>query len=150
MVAGKRKKEKGPALVIESHPEDYNGVPWATLILYAGKHHLVVVNTLDDNFLWAYSIESMRSELVDVFCGVMDSYWAADLYDKPLREYVSPDQWITERGMNPLFGRQMSVYNTDNIARLIGPVRAPEILPEKQRVRRRKRVDINKNLVKKS
>jgi len=41
------KKKDAPSLIIEPHPADYTGVPWATLIQYAGYSRLVVVNTLD-------------------------------------------------------------------------------------------------------
>lgn len=148
MTTKKRKKELAPKLVIENHPVDYSGVPWATLILYVGKHHLVVVNTLEPDYMWGYSIEAMSVEECELFGQVMDQYWAATLYDDPLRNHVSPDQWLTERDMSSIFGKFMTAYNTESIVRVIGPVRYPVPLPEKQRIRRRKRVDVNKNLIK--
>lgn len=147
MTTKKRKKEITPKLIIEQHPDDYNGVAWATLILYVGKYHLVVVNTLEADYLWGYSIEAMSNEEVDLFCDVMEEYWDATLYDTPLRNHISPDQWITERGFTSIFGRVMTAYSTDSIVRVIGPVRYAVPPPEKQRIRRRKRVDVNKSLI---
>jgi len=150
MTTKKRKKEISPELIIETHPSDYDGAPWATLIQYVGKYHLVVVNTLEPDYLWGYSIESMSNEECDVFCIIMDQYWEATLYNDPLRNHIAPDQWITERNLSSIFGRVMTAYSTENIVRVIGPVRYAVPAPPKQRIRRRKRVDVDKNLIKKS
>ena len=148
MVSRKTKKEKTPNLIIEPHPEDYNGVPWTTYIRYAGADKVVVVNTLEMDYLWAYSIESMNEEECEVFYQVMEEYWYEDLYGEPLRVRISPDQWISERSLGFMFGRLITAYNVENISRVIGPVREPEEIPPKSQVRRRKRVEISKELIK--
>ena len=145
----KNKKAISPSLVIESHPEDYEGVPWATLIQYAGRARLVVVNTLELDFLWAYGIENMNTQEYEIFYEVMEDYWTRTLYGEPVRARVSPDQWISERKLGSIFGKIISAYSVENISRIIGPVRYPDPSPPKTRVRRRKRIEINKDLIKK-
>ena len=145
----KTKKAISPSLIIEEHPADYDGVPWATLIQYAGRSRLVVVNTLETDYLWAYGIENMNNRESDMFYRVMEEYWISALYGEPLRRRISPDQWISERRLGSIFGRLISAYSVENISRIIGPVRYPDPSPPKARVRRRKRIEINKDLIKK-
>ena len=145
----KKKKNNSPTLIIESHPDDYQGVPWATLIQYAGKARLVVVNTLEADYLWAYGIENMAGQEGELFYQVMEEYWVGTLYGKPVRERVSPDQWISERKLGSVFGNRISAYSVENISRIIGPVRSPDPSPPKTRVRRRKRIEISRELIKK-
>lgn len=144
-----KKKKNSPTLIIESHPEDYVGVPWATLIQYAGKSRLVVVNTLEADYLWAYGIENMPEQEGKVFYQVMEEYWVSTLYGEPVRNRISPDQWISERKLGRIFGKRITAYNVENISRIIGPVRAPDPSPPKTRVRRRKRIEISKDLIRK-
>lgn len=145
----KKKKKNSPTLIIESHPEDYQGVPWATLIQYAGKARLVVVNTLEADYLWAYGIENMSGQEGEIFYQVMEEYWIGTLYGEPVRKRISPDQWISERKLGSVFGKLIMAYSVENISRIIGPVRAPDPSPPKTRVRRRKRIEISKDLIKK-
>jgi len=144
------KKKDAPSLIIEPHPADYTGVPWATLIQYAGYSRLVVVNTLEPDYLWAYSIENMANRECEIFYQIMEEYWNETLYNEPIRIRISPDQWISERQMGSIFGRIITAYSTENISRIVGPVREPEPIPPKSRVRRRKRIEVNKDLIKKS
>ena len=144
-----KKKNNPPTLLIESHPKDYQGVPWATLIQYAGKSRLVVVNTLEADYLWAYGIENMSGQEGKIFYEVMEEYWIGTLYGEPLRNRISPDQWFSERKLGSVFGNRISAYSVENISRIIGPVRSPDPSPPKTRVRRRKRIEISKDLIKK-
>jgi hypothetical protein len=137
-------KIPAPPLVVEKHPKEYDGVPWATLIQYSGKPYLVVVAVLESDYLWAYSIEGMTENECEVFYEVMESYWAASLYGEPLHHRVSPDRWIVERKVGNLFGHLLTAYSVDNISRVIGPVRYAEEDPPKSQVRRRKRIDVSK------
>jgi len=148
MVAKKSKRGKTPTLIIEPHPKDYNGVSWATYIQYSGYEKLVVVNSLEFDYLWAYSIESMNEEECEIFYQIMEEYWIQELYGEPLRYKISPDQWISERSLGFIFGKLITAYNVENISRIIGPVREPDIVPPKTAVRRRKRIEINRDLIK--
>lgn len=145
MVTKKRtRKNDPPTLIVEPHPEDYNGVPWVTLIQYVGKNHLLVVNTLENDYLWGYSIEAMPNDECEVFYHLMDDYWYSRMYGDFTRKYVPPDQWINERGFSSIFGHRLAAYQTSNIIRVVGPVREPEELSQRRRIKRRKRVDIGK------
>jgi len=145
MVAKKRtRKNDPPTIIVEPHPDDYTGVPWVTLIQYVGKNHLLVVNTLESDYLWGYSIEGMRDAEVDVFYHLMEEYWYSKMYDGFTRTFISPDQWINERGFGSVFGQRIAAYNTSSIIRVVVPVREPEELSERRRIRRRKRVDVGK------
>lgn len=138
------KNLNAPPLVIEAHPKEYDGVPWVTVIQYSNVPRLVVICTLEKDYLWAYSIESMTDEQRDVFYVVMERYWEETLYDEPLHTRVGPDRYLIEKGLGPIFGSLLTAYTVENISRLIGPVRYPQIDPPKSQIRRRKRIDLSR------
>ncbi len=145
------KKADQPELIIEDHPEDYTGAPWVTLVKYHDdKIHLVVVNCLAEEYLWAYALEAMSPTEQNIFHIVCAEYWESVLYSEPVRLRVSMDQWLVERELTHLFGPKISGYYVDNISRIIGPVRYSTPLPPKSKVRRRKRIDVPKELIKSS
>ena len=140
MVSRRLQNKNHPTLIIEDHPEDYNGVEWVTLIQYTNHSKLIVVNSLEIDYLWGYSIESMSEEECEVFYYIMEHYWTETLYGEPIRLRISPDRWITERGLGSTFGQLITAYNIENISRIVGPIREPDASPPKTRIRRRKRV----------
>lgn len=145
------KKADQPELIIEEHPADYQGVPWITLVKYHdNKTHLVVVNCLAEEYLWAYALEAMSPPEQQVFHAICGEYWDALLYNEPARIRVPMNQWLVERELSHLFGPKISGYYVDNISRIIGPVRYSTPLPPKSRVKRRKRIDVPKELIKSS
>jgi len=143
------KNDSVPPLVIEDHPPEYDGVPWTTLIQYSGKLRVVAVCILEKDYLWAYSIESMTENQCEVFYHAMENYWQEKLYGEPLHFRVSPDRWLIERDLGPIFGPLLTAYNVENISRLIGPVRYPQENPPKTQIRRRKRIDLSRVEIKK-
>ncbi len=145
------KKADQPELIIEDHPENYEGAPWITLVRYHdNKNHLVVVNYLAEEYLWGYSLEAMSVPEQQVFHVVCEEYWDSVLYNEPVRIRVSMDQWLVERELSHIFGPKITGYYVDNISRIIGPVRYSTPLPPKSKVRRRKRIDVPKELIKSS
>lgn len=142
-------KAPTPPLIIEPHPKEYDGPPWATLIQYAGISRMIVVSVLEKDYLWAYSIESMTEDQCEVFYFAMERYWAEDLYGEPLHERIGPERYLTEKNLGVIFGPLLTAYNVENISRFIGPVKYPEESPPKAQVRRRKRIDVSRVEIKK-
>lgn len=135
-----RTRRKIAELIIEPHPSDFDGPEWITLVEYVNKTQLIVVDTLDKNYLWGYSIDAMNIIERKVFSDFMDNYWRTTLYDEPIHLRVPVHEWLYDRGLGELFGRKLIGYNRNDILRLVGHVRRADETGDRMQVKRRKRL----------
>ena len=65
MVAKKRARGNPIPLIIEDHPDTYDGYPFITLIQYNKKHFLTIVDNSNDKVIKAYILDLCGPEGVD-------------------------------------------------------------------------------------
>ena len=115
-------------LVIESHPEEYQGYPFVTLIQYTKQLFLTLVDNSDDKKIKAFVLD---------FCG------PAGVDEEQLLD-IATDWWDNRRMEFPLsieFSRRnitQKGFNMEYVTRVIGPL--PKFtMDEVHSIRRRKR-----------
>jgi len=128
-------------LIIEKHPEDYNGYPFITLIQYKNEDLLVIVDNLYNKVIDAYVLD---------FCG------PTGVNEESIIEVVYP--WWNDRrsqfpvsiefsrlGMTPIVSKIYRSYHIEYITRIIGPLPLFK-MDQITKIRRRKRKPISPNI----
>lgn len=122
------------SLLIESHPRDYNGYPFISLIQYQDQTMLAIVDNMDDTKIQAYVLDYCGPENVDEqrlirvaldwFENGRDSY--------PISIAFAKNNLITDTS------RIYRILNVNFVTRFIGPANKYTI-SQCQTVKRRKR-----------
>ena len=133
----KKSRTNSIPLVVESHPEEYQGYPFVTLIQYTKHHFLTLVDNSDEKMINAFVLD---------LCG------PAGINEEHLIEIVT-DWWDNRKELFPLsieFSRCQILqdispifrgFNIEYVTRVIGPL--PKFrMDEVHSVRRRKRKPI--------
>lgn len=112
-----RKANQVP-LIIETHPEEYNGYPFITLIEYRDKSYLTVVDNSTDKAISAYVLDSCNSEGVDEEMTItIISEW----YEQSNMSYPVSIEF-SKQGLSGHMTRIYRTYNLDYVTRVIGPL----------------------------
>jgi hypothetical protein len=135
-------------LVIEPHPESYEGYPFVTLIQYRSSLLLTIVDNATDEYISAYVLDACGPESVDEQV-IIDS--AVDWFYNTQREYPLSVHF----SRNQLVKDASKIYKSLNIefvSRVIGPVPLYDMTTVKSVKRRRRKplpanVTINKYTV---
>lgn len=131
----KRRTRGNPIpLIVEDHPEDYEGYPFITLIQYRNQHVLTLIDNADD--------KQIRHFVLDL-CG------PAKVNEEQLIE-VATEWWEHKRERYPIsfefsrlgltseVGAIYRTYNIEYVTRVIGPLPKFE-MSEVTSIKRRKR-----------
>lgn len=121
-------------LIVENHPEDYNGYPFITLLQYRDQHILTIIDNAEQKTIKAYVLDLCgpagidEQQVVDI---------AADWY------YSNSDRFPVsfEFSRNGVNEQVSSIYRTfaiEYVSRVIGPLPRFE-MSEIKSVKRRKR-----------
>lgn len=136
-MAGRRGKRGNPVpLIIEPHPEDYDGYPFITLIQYRKEHNLTLVDNADDKTIKAFVLDMCGPANVneELLISV-----AADWYDTNMHK-VRPISFAFSRlGITNQASKIMRTYNIEHVTRVIGPLPKFEMKETKSIKRRRKK-----------
>jgi len=142
VVATKRRKISHQApLIIESHPSDYTGYPFITLLQYNKQHLLTVIDNSDDTAVSAYVLDLCGPERVDeesIIVVIADWY-----YNRRDRYPLSFEFSILN--MTEAVARIYKTFNTDFVTRVIGPLPTFQMAASRN-IRRRKRKDLPTNI----
>lgn len=137
----KRTRGNPIPLIVEQHPEDYNGYPFITLLQYRKEHILTLIDNADDKIIKSYVLDLCGPSKVD---------------EEQIVE-IALDWWDNRRDRFPIsfeFSRLgltnevCKIYRTFNIeyvTRVIGPLPRYE-MKETISVKRRKRKALPKSL----
>lgn len=135
MVKKKRSKRGNQApLIVEPHPEDYDGYPFITLIQYRDQHVLSIVDNSNDKMIKAFILDLCGPEKVneEMIIQVAEQWYEATGAGYPLSVEFS------KQGMTGEVSKILCTYNTDFVTRVIGPL--PQFAMEPTRsVKRRRR-----------
>lgn len=131
-------KSTKPDLIIEPHPQSYEGYPFITLVKFQYDYVLCIVDNVDDKTLKAY---------------VLDECAAVNLNEKAIIQVA--EQWYNDksdryplsiefshRGLSPHVSEIFKEFDLNHITRIVGPVPRYE-MKEIKNVRRRKKRKID-------
>lgn len=121
-------------LIVEEHPDNYDGYPFITLIQYRDEHYLTIVDNADDKIIRAFVLDFCGPEhvsedrLVDI---------AADWWDER-RERFPVSFEFSRLGITEVTSRILKTFHIEYVKRVIGPLPKFE-MSEVSSVKRRKR-----------
>ena len=130
----KRMKNNEAPLIIEDHPEDYDGYPFITLIQQVRRTFLTIVDNMERNSLGVFVLDLCAPEQVDEKRIVE---LAAEWYEHNRKKYPVSIEF-SKNGLTIEAAKIYRTFNAEYITRIIGPV--PKFpMSEPVRVRRRKK-----------
>lgn len=137
MVTKRRTRKNQVPLIIEAHPDDYEGYPFITLIQYQDKHILSIIDNSDDKMIGAYNLDLCTSSNVNEENVVL---LASDWYDSRRDRYPLSFEF-SRLGIAESMSIIYRTYNLDFVTRIIGPF--PKFnMNETKSVKRRRRKPI--------
>jgi uncharacterized protein YcsI (UPF0317 family) len=113
----KKNKNNKNSLVIEDHPENYNGYEFITLIRYNDKNFLTIVDNVIDTSIIVYVLDYCNQLLIseeDVIS------IANDWYENNRTNYPISIEF-SKRTIGDEMSKIVREFNTDFITRVIGP-----------------------------
>ncbi len=134
-MAVKKKTRAGAVpLIVEAHPDDYQGYPFITLIQYRKTHVLSIVDNSDDQSIKLYVLDLCGPEHVkeEKVIEIAAQWYETSKALHPLSVEFS------RRGVTGETGRIYRTFNTEFVTRVIGPLPRFE-MSEIIRIKRRKR-----------
>lgn len=134
MVSRRNRKINHIPLIVEPHPDDYDGYPFITLIQYRDKHTLTVVDNATDKEIGAYVLDLCSPE------GISEEFvitTIADWFDERATQIPLSIEF-SRLGMSGVMSSIYKIYNIDFVTRVIGPL--PKFpMTEVKSVRRRRK-----------
>lgn len=130
----KRTKNNEAPLIIEDHPEEYDGYPFITLIQSVRATYLTIVDNMEKNTLGVFVLDLCAPEQVNEKRIVE---LAVDWYEHNRAKYPISIEF-SKNGITFETSKIYRTFNADYITRIIGPV--PKFpMSEPISVRRRKK-----------
>jgi len=136
-MAKRKRKGNHVPLIIEPHPEDYNGYPFITLIQYRDTHDLTVVDNATENTITAFVLDKCGPVGLDeeAVISVIADWHRNHSDDYPLSFEFS------RLGLSGIMSSILQPYPIDFVTRVIGPL--PRFnMTENTSVRRRRRKQV--------
>ena len=136
-MAKRKRKANHVPLIVEPHPDDYNGYPFITLIQYRDNHELTVIDNANEKNISAFVLDRCGPE------GLNEEHVIsiiAEWYDRgPTSCPLSFE--FSKLGISGLMSSILRTYNIDFVTRVIGPL--PQFnMTENRSVRRRRRKQV--------
>lgn len=119
-MATRRNKRGNPIpLIVEPHPEDYEGYPFITLIQYRKEHTLALIDNATDKVVKAYVLDMCGPANVDeeLLIGVA-KHW----YDNNGLERYPVSFTLSQFGIANEASKIYRTFNIEYITRVIGPL----------------------------
>lgn len=134
MPAKKRTRDNPIPLIVEPHPENYEGYPFITLIQHRNQHVLTIVDNADDKVVRAFVLDLCGPENVNELIVInAASTW---FYTQKQRYPLSFE--FSRLGISNIVSKIYRTYNVEFITRVIGPLPKYD-MQAVQSVRRRRR-----------
>lgn len=114
----KKSKRSNPVpLVVESHPPDYTGYPFITLIEYNRDHYLTLIDNADDKTIKAFVLDLCGPANVDeeLIISVAEQ-WYNNGHVCPISFVFSQYRLLNQTA------KIFRTFNIDHITRVIGPL----------------------------
>lgn len=136
-----KKKNKPIPLVVETHPKDYKGYPFITLLQHRKAHILAIVDNMDSDTIKAYVLDLCGPESLDEQL-LIDV--AATWYKNSRTKYPISVEF-SKLGLTPQVSKIYKSFNVEFITRVIGPVPKFPIDAVKN-IRRRRRKSVSPDI----
>lgn len=135
MAVRRTKKSNHVPLIIEPHPEDYDGYEFITLVKYRDKHMLTVVDNATDKSIDTYVLDLCTPEGLneEVVVNII-----AEWFDNSAARYPVSIEF-SRRGISNEMSRIYRSFSIDFVTRVIGPLPRFNMTDVKNVRRRRKR-----------
>jgi len=133
----KRRSKRGNQipLIIESHPDDYQGYPFITLIQYHDKHILSIIDNATPKTVKAFVLDMCGPENISEEAIIaVASHW----YETSEGRYPISFEF-SKLGITNEMSKILRTYNIDFITRIIGPLPKFEMNNIKSVKRRRRK-----------
>ena len=129
-------------MIIESHPEQYNGYPFITLIQFNEQHILTVIDNYDRKVLRAYVLDYCEAEQIDevAVVAIANEWYGDGSPTYPVSIEFSKREVVSE------FTKIYRSFAVDNITRVIGPVFAYD-MDTVFKIKRKRRVPVGNNVI---
>jgi len=111
-------KRNSVPLIVEEHPDDYEGYPFITLIQYRQEHILTIVDNVTDKEIRAYVLDLCGPTGLDeeLIISIANEWYENHSSDYPLSFDFSKRD--ISNIVNPIYKK----FNIDYVSRFIGPV----------------------------
>lgn len=135
MVSRRNRKANQVPLIVEPHPEDYDGYPFITLIQYRDKHILSVVDNATSKTVGAFVLDLCSPEGLneEIVIKTIANWHVNNSNEYPLSIEFS------KLGFAGLMSRIHRSFNIDFVTRIIGPLPRFNMTETKSIRRRRKK-----------
>ena len=129
----KRISNKYP-LIVEAHPEDYDGYDFITLIRYNDVSHLTIIENTDKKFINCYVLDLCKTvEIKEELIIETAQHW----HENNSSDYPISIEF-SKLGMTDIVSKIQRSFSIDFVTRVIGPL--PQFnMKGKVKVRKRKR-----------
>lgn len=121
-------------LIVEAHPEDYEGYDFITLIRYNDINHLTIIDNTDAKFINCYVLDLCKTVGVaeETIIEIAQGWYDASSSDYPISIEFS------KRHMTDVASKIQRSFSIDFVTRVIGPL--PQFsMKGTVKVRKRKR-----------
>lgn len=130
----KRTRGNPIPLIVEDHPDDYDGYPFITLIQYRKEHFLTLVDNADEKVIRSFVLDLCGPSKVDEerIIEIASVWWDTN------RERYPISFEFSKLGLTADVSGIYRTYNIEYVTRVIGPL--PKFqMQEVQSIKRRKR-----------
>jgi len=141
MTTGKRTRGTPVPLVIEDHPNGYDGYPFLTLLQYRKQHNVTIIDNSDDRVIKAYVLDRCGPE------GVNEEQIieiAAHWYETNRKVFPISIEF-SRQGFSHETSRIYHTFNIEFITRIIGPLPRFEMC-EVHSIKRRRRKPVSSTI----
>ena len=130
----KRTRGNPIPLIVEEHPEDYDGYPFITLLKYRKEHVLALIDNTDEKHIQFFALDLCGPEQVNEerLIDVASHWWE----ERHQRYPISFE--FSRLGMTAETSRIYRQFNVEFVTRVIGPLPRFEMM-EVHSIKRRKR-----------
>jgi hypothetical protein len=113
----KRISKKYP-LIVEAHPENYEGYKFITLIRYNDDNFLTIVDNSNKKFIDCYVLDLCKTTNVkEEYVIEVTQEW----YDNSRTAYPVSIEF-SKKGLTPQFSKILKRFSVDYVTRVIGPL----------------------------
>lgn len=125
-------------MIIENHPDDYNGFPFITLIQFEEEHVLTIVDNYDKRTIKAYVLDYCKLSNVDEFnlVSVANNWWNNNKPPYPISIEFS------RRNMTIETSKIYRSFVVESVVRVIGPLFSFD-MDNVSRIRKKRRISPN-------
>jgi hypothetical protein len=136
----KRISKKYP-LIVENHPDDYDGYAFITLIRYNDTNYLTIVDNMHPKFIDCYVLDLCSGANIDEELVIK---LADDWYNESRDRYPISIEF-SKKGQTANVSKILRSFNIDYVSRVIGPL--PNFkMKGVDKVRKRKRKPVPKGV----